>query len=286
MNENSLQEPVARIASTDSVTVPLFRLGARAERAVLVAHATGFHGRSYQPLAAALSRLEAWAPDLRGHGDASSPASGRYHWQGFADDVLAVVDWLDRPLLACGHSMGGAALLLAEIRRPGSFEAIYCWEPIVYPPRIQLLGDSPLVERTRRRRDTFASLEEAIANFAAKPPLDALHPDALRAYVEHGFERLPGGERCLKLPAAEEAEVYRMSLRHEAFARLGEVRCPVTVAHGRRDGVGPAEVAGEVAAALPRGRLESWEDLGHFGPLEDPARVGAAVERALLDPPW
>jgi pimeloyl-ACP methyl ester carboxylesterase len=282
VNEHPPQEPAARIASTDGVTVPLFHLGGGGDRAVLVAHATGFHARTYQPLARGFSRLDPWAPDLRGHGDASSPASGRYDWEGFADDVLAVVRWLDRPLLGFGHSMGGAALLLAEIRSPGAFEALYCWEPIVYPPRFRSLADSPLVERSRRRRDTFPSLDEAIANFAAKPPLDQLHPDTLRAYVEHGFELLPGGERRLKLPGAEEAEVYRMSLRHEAFSRLGEVRCPVTVAHGRRDGVGPAEVAPEVVAELPRARLEAWDDLGHFGPLEDPARVGAAVERALL----
>ena len=42
-------------------------------------------------------------------------------WDGFADDVLAVVDAWGRStdLVAVGHSKGGAALLLAEQRRPG-----------------------------------------------------------------------------------------------------------------------------------------------------------------------
>ena len=41
-------------------------------------------------------------------------------WNGFVDDVLAVIDaWGVAPLVAVGHSKGGAALLLAEQRRPG-----------------------------------------------------------------------------------------------------------------------------------------------------------------------
>jgi pimeloyl-ACP methyl ester carboxylesterase len=283
VNEIPVQQPFALVSSTDGVTIPLFRLHVGTDRAILIAHATGFHGRVYEPMARAFVAGDAWAPDLRGHGDATSPVERRYHWRGFADDVLAIADWLDRPLFGFGHSMGGAALLLAEIRRPGTFSALYCWEPIVYPARFRSHRDSPLVERSRRRRDTFPSLDEAIANFAAKPPFDTLHPDALRAYVEHGFELLPSGERRLKLPGPEEAEIYRMSIRHQAFAGLGEVSCPVTVAHGKRDGVGPAGVAGEIAAALPQGRLEAWPDLGHFGPLEDPERVGRAAERALID---
>jgi pimeloyl-ACP methyl ester carboxylesterase len=276
-------EPAAvELASTDGVRIPVFTLNRNAGPAVLVCHATGFHARTYQPTAAAFARLQAWAPDLRGHGDATSSASGRYDWEGFAEDVGAVVDWLDRPLFGFGHSMGGASLLLAEIRRPGTFRALYCWEPIVYPSRFRSAEDSPLVARSRRRRDRFDSLEEAIANFAAKPPLASLHPDALRAYVEHGFTREADGSCRLKLPGPEEAEVYRMSLRHETFSRLGEVRCPVVVARGGRETGGAADIAGEVVAELPRGRLETWDELGHFGPLEDPAGVGAAVERALL----
>ncbi|HVS61932.1 MAG TPA: alpha/beta hydrolase [Thermoanaerobaculia bacterium] len=270
------------LPSSDSVQIPLFRLDDHEGPAVLVCHATGFHARTYGPTARAFERLQAWAPDLRGHGDASSPSTGRYEWDGFADDVATAVDWLDRPLFGFGHSMGGAALLLAESRRPGSFRALYCWEPIVYPPRFDSAENSPLVARSRRRRARFDSLEDAVANFAAKPPLDALHADALRAYVEHGFTREQDGSRTLKMPGPEEAEVYRMSLRHETFSRLSEVRCPVIVARGRRDSGGAAEVAGEVVEALPHGRLERWDELGHFGPLEDPARVGAAIEGALL----
>ncbi len=36
----------------------------------------------------------AWSVDLRGHGDSTAPDGAAFDWEGFADDVLAVVDHL------------------------------------------------------------------------------------------------------------------------------------------------------------------------------------------------
>ena len=38
------------------------------------------------------------------------------------------------PLFGFGHSMGAAALLMAEPRRPGLFAGLVCYEPVIYPP--------------------------------------------------------------------------------------------------------------------------------------------------------
>ena len=63
------------------------------------------------------------------------PGGADLHWQRMADDVLAVQDALGlRGCLGCGHSLGGCALLLAEAKRPGSFRALYVYEPVVAPP--------------------------------------------------------------------------------------------------------------------------------------------------------
>lgn len=251
----------------------------------MLTHATGFHGRVWEPLARHLTSLHAWAPDLRGHGDSSSPGSGDFRWDGFADDVLAVIDALEleRPF-AAGHSKGGAALLLAEQRRPGTFRGLYCYEPLVFPPGQGPPVDpaaNPLAAGAERRRATFASRDAAHENFSSKAPFDKLHPDALRAYVEHGFATQSDGTVALKCRPADEAQVYRMAVHQHAFEHLGEVTCPVTVARGAVDpGVAsPAATAALIAEALPHGTLEIFDKLGHFGPLESPATVAAAIER-------
>jgi pimeloyl-ACP methyl ester carboxylesterase len=147
-----------------------------------------------------------------------------------------------------------------------------------------MVPESPMVERARRRRSTFPSLRAAYDNFAAKPPLATLHPEALRAYVRYGFAASDGGVR-LKCRGEEEAEMYRMSSVHATFQRLAEIDCPVVVAHGSRSASPAAAFAEPVAGALRRGRVEGFPELGHFGPLEDPARVGEAIARFLASLP-
>lgn len=275
-----------QVPSTEGVTIAVHELGGDGPL-LLLAHATGFHGRVWAPVARRLAdRARCVAPDLRGHGDSPVPSGHPFHWDRFADDVLAVVDDLDPdgPIAAAGHSKGGAALLLAELRRPGTFAALYCFEPIVFPPRPGPPPgeeEHPLAAGALRRRQVFASRDEAVANYASKPPFSALHPDALRAYVDHGFADQPDGTVRLKCRGEDEAQVYRMGGNHGAFARLGEVTCPVTVARGAAGEMSPAAVAGPIAEALPRGRLEVHDDLGHFGPLEDPDRIAERIAGAV-----
>jgi pimeloyl-ACP methyl ester carboxylesterase len=245
-----------------------------------MAHATGFCGPVLSPLASHLtSRFHCWAYDARGHGDSEAPAGLGWNWSGFAADVLAVIDGLalERPY-GFGHSSGGAALLDAEARRPGTFTALWCYEPIVWPEITEELKASrrPLISGALKRRDRFSSRQEAYDNFASKPPLESLDPRALRAYVDCGFEADADGVR-LRCPPFVEAAIYRQGLVHDGFARLALVGCPVTV--GRGDGSVAVElsVAEAQVAALPRATLTTFSGLGHFGPLEGVATVAAAV---------
>jgi pimeloyl-ACP methyl ester carboxylesterase len=274
-------------ATTPSPPTPPVGVGGRTgPEPLLLVHATGFHGYVWEPLAAHLEGFRAFAPDLRGHGDASAPSDGDFSWNGFADDVLAVVDHLGASdLAAVGHSKGGAALLLAEQRRPGTFRSLYLYEPVVIPPDAasENSGANPLAEGALRRRPAFASRDEAFENFSAKPPFSALDPAALRAYVDHGFRDEPDGSVRLKCEPEHESQVYRMGPRHDAFEHLHAVACPVTVARGGFSDFGPAAFAEPIAEALPEGRLEVFEHLGHFGPLEQPGEVAGAVQRFLRE---
>jgi pimeloyl-ACP methyl ester carboxylesterase len=273
-----------RVASTNDVDLEVHDLGGDGPP-LLLAHATGFHGHVWDPLAAHLDGYHRWALDMRAHGDSTEPVGRALEWAGFADDLLAVIDALGlvRPF-GVGHSKGGAALLLAEQARPGTFRALYLYEPVVMPTEMvtEPRPDNPLATGARRRRDTFASLDEAYANYSSKPPFNGLDPAALRAYVDHGFASNPDGTVSLKCRPEMEASVYTHGSAHHAFDHLAEVQCPVTIAVGVEDSF-PAAFGRQIADTLPSARVASFPDLGHFGPLEAPALIAASILEAFAD---
>ena len=210
-----------RISSTSGVELAVHDLGGDGPDVVMV-HANGLHGLVWSVVAERLRAVHCWSVDLRAHGDSELPSDVDLDWGGFTDDVLAVVDGLDlEHPFGVGHSLGGAALVMAEIRRPGTFRGLWCYEPVVMPPDMITDGpvpDNPLSAGARRRRARFSSADEAIANFAAKPPFQALDPRALELYVEHGFSVEADGSVRLKCDA-------RTRSRH-LLVRLGQHGLP------------------------------------------------------------
>ncbi len=283
-------EPLCFVSREDGIDIAAYDFGGAGPDLVLV-HATGFCAGVLAPLASELGNsFRCWAIDLRAHGRSGRRADGDLAWSYFADDILAVCDALelDRPA-AFGHSCGGASLLLAEQARPGSFTSLYTFEPVVVPEWVLPPGftEVPLAIGARRRRETFPSRDDAFVNFASKPPFGDLDPDALRRYVDDGFALVPddeGGDgatirlRCLRL---DEAEVYVEGTRHTAFAHLGEVQIPVTLAFGSSTDAFGRPIMEADAAPLPDAHVVELAGLGHFGPLQRPSQVAASVIDAL-----
>ena len=278
--------PTLRVPSTDGVDLALHDLGGDGPP-LLLCHPTGFHGMVWAPVARNLAgRYHCWALDFRGHGDSTLPASGDMRWRGMADDVLAVVSTLapdGEPLLGVGHSMGGCAQILAEQARPGTWAALWCYEPIVFPRPEGSAPGNHMAAAARKRRATFPDRDAAFANYHAKPPMNGFDPEALHAYVDFGFRPGPDGDGDdvgagveLRCTPETEARVFEGGIDNGAFPRLGEVGCPVTVAAGG-DGGPPATMAPLVAEALPQGSLRSFPGLTHFGPMESPGTVADAI---------
>jgi pimeloyl-ACP methyl ester carboxylesterase len=280
------------IESTGGVRVALHDFGGPDDPAapvLLFAHATGFHGQVWGPTAAALTdRYRCLALDLRGHGMSETPEGTSLAWGGMGDDVLAVLDsgqigvGVDgaREVHGIGHSLGCAALVLATSLRPGLFRSLWLYEPAIVEPRVMIAPDTldsaeaaapnPMAEGALRRRATFASYDEAIANYAKKAPLNELRHDALEAYVRGGFAPQADGTVTLRCAPATEAEVFRGAGNNEAFDALSTLDLPVALVAGRPDAFGPVTFVPANLAQLSRGTLVERPHLGHFGPLEDP----------------
>ena len=272
------------VVSSDGVAIAVRDMGGDGPPLVLV-HGTGFNGAVWAPIAKRLrSRFHCVALDLRGHGDSGTPASSDFGWHGFGQDVLAVVDSLGLMApLAIGHSAGVTALLLAEEARPGTFGAIYCFEPVMVPadPPLGPDPDSWLAAAARKRRDMFASRTAAYEHYASKPPLDTLDRACLRAYVDHGFEDLADGTVRLRCRPEHEALIAEMATEHDCFARLDRVTCPVMLAGGEAT-EDFARSTEPVARRLTTDtRIHVLPGLGHLGPLQDPDAVAVSASEFL-----
>lgn len=267
------------VPSTDGVTLAVHDLGGSGPT-LLCSHATGFHGHCWQPMAAVLAdRYHFVAVDYRGHGHATSPESGDFAWRGFGDDATAVVDTLGlRGCMGVGHSMGGAALLMAELANPGTFRALALFEPIVFARDPDRVGGPSLAEGARRRRAEFPSKDAALENYAGKPPLNVFTPEAIAAYVEWGFDETVDGVAVLRCRPDDEARTYEGAAEHGTFERLGEVQIPVLVLAGRTEPFQPSSWSERVADALPHGSFEQHNSVGHFGPMEDPVLIAGQVD--------
>ncbi|MGZ8752594.1 MAG: alpha/beta fold hydrolase [Acidimicrobiia bacterium] len=275
--------PPARFTAPSGLDLAVYDWGGDGPP-TLLAHPTGFHGLAWAPAAERLvaSGRCVWSFDFRGHGD-SDPSPSGYAWSGFADDALAVVGHLglagDPGLLAVGHSKGGTSLLLGELDRPGTYPRIWAYEPIVFPTDAPLepRPDNPMSNAARRRRAVWPSPDDAFAAYAAKPPLDALDPDGLRAYVKGGLREQDDGTWTLKCTPDAEAAVFAMGAANGLWGRLPGVGCPVLVACGAGTDAINSELAQMITDRLPHARLEVFEDLGHFGPMEDPDACVASM---------
>jgi 2-succinyl-6-hydroxy-2,4-cyclohexadiene-1-carboxylate synthase len=233
---------------------------------VLLLHGFTQTGASWRGVIEALGeRYTALAPDLRGHGSAA--ARRPVTVDACVADVVA-----DAPgrFAVAGYSMGGRLALRVALAHPERIE------------RLVLVGTTPGiaddVERAARRQadDNLASelengldIERFAHRWAKQPIFKGQPPEVAAAAHEDRLRNEPAGLaaalRGLGQGAAE-----------PLWARLGELRMPVTVIAGERDGT-YAKLAERMVTRVPGARALIVPGAGHAVHLEAPAIVAAAL---------
>lgn len=251
---------------------------------LLFSHANGFHGRCFDPIIESLcGEFDCTSFDLRGHGDSVASADWSVDWQGYGDDALCVARSLRPGLIAFGHSMGGAALVMAALRAPEIFRALILFEPIIFPDDMRSVaaksrGASPLAEGARRRRNSFASRAEAFANYASKPPMNEFDQRSLRAFVDHGFKDAVSG-LTLKCAPEHEARNFEMGALHETWDNLRKLQVKTWVLSGVRQPMQPSGFASRIAEQIRGAQFQEMRELNHFGPMQKPEALAQFIRQ-------
>lgn len=275
------------VDSRDGVQIALTPFGGSGPK-LLISHATGLNASAYRPLATALSgSFDVWGFDHRGHGSSTRPDNSDFRWSLMAEDLLAVVDYLQVDSLAAfGHSMGATAILLANQQRPGVIDGAYLFEPIIFPvglvdPTEVAPRNSIMAAAALKRRRSFPSKEAALARYASRPPLGLLRADALAAYVDGGFVELDDG--TVELACAPESEAATFDNAGLTVTEISGDPIRALIGAGQPvEAPSPAEFAAAAAAALENATFKEYPSLGHFGPLQLPDLIAHDVAEFLL----
>lgn len=241
---------------------------------VYFSHATSFCGAVWDPVRADLADIETHAWDHPGHG--SGPAVEiPIHWSLYGEYVLEVTE---PGGIGVGHSMGAAALAMAQAADPHRFRALVLIEPIVFPPPYRR-EESEMSERASRRRQGFATRVEAAENFRGKGAFVGWDEAAFAGYIRCGLV----GDDPVRLACepAVEADIYRASGDHDTWEKLGEIEIPVLLMSGEHSDTISPGFAREQADRFPRAGVEIVPDTGHFLPMERPDLVAERVRRLV-----
>lgn len=272
-------DPVTRLYPANGIDLAVHEWPATGGGLPLMfAHATGFHGRVWDPVIAQFPDHPVHAIDLRGHGQSrSGPIAD---WRILASDVA---EFLGQSGVAgavgIGHSMGAHTLLQVAADHPGAFSRLVLFDPVILAPDYYAPGQESFSAENRhptaRRKRDFASVAEMMERFATRDPYRLFAPSVFEAYCRHGLVPAASGEG-LELACAPEVEasVYETSRSNGAILDAARnVDIPVLVVRAQQADAfdfkgSPTWPA--LAGVLPQGRDLYRPDMTHFHPFQDP----------------
>lgn len=255
-----------------------------------LAPANGFPPRTYLPLLRKLGGFRsACLPPRALWGDQAPPTEYR-DWNADADDLLAGFAAHDlHDVVAVGHSLGGVVSMLALLKAPKRFRALIMLDPPILLPDMlaviraawndRYIDQMPLVQGALRRRQTFASREDAFERFRQKPLFADWSDEALWLYVEHGTRPRAVGAGFELVWSVDWEAHYFSTVYLEIWETLPRLtgKPPALIVRGRDSDTLLAEAYASIQSLAPA--LDSIEmaGQGHLFPLASPEETARLI---------
>lgn len=251
-----------------------------------LAPANGFPPETYRPFAEALT------PHFRVIGHRPRPLRGTHppasisSWHDLATDLSTDLDYLgNEPIIGVGHSLGGILSLYCAARQPERFRGLVLIDPVLLPhlllPVLWLMRKRglqhyfPLARGAARRRDRFASHDEARTRYTGRGAFANFVPAALEGYLEGGLRPAPDGGFELAWPRAWESHIFGLA-PIDAWNALRHIHIPLLIIRGTESDLIIDRSWVELQHYAPHAHLAEVAG-GHMVPMEQPEAVAEVI---------
>lgn len=207
------------------------------------------------------------AVNLRGHGRSSAPEHG-YAATDFAADLAGLLDQLRvGPVVAVGHSLGGAVISALAVERPQLVCGLVCVDPAYL-----------ILDESRTQPDPFSlALASADPVPLVQQLLSGFDSPGRSAALRTWQQRRVAGIAPHVLRQAFDAQITGLARLSHSRPYLARRTCPVLSFYAD-----PARVAVETPLFNdPLSRAIAWEGAGHWLHQERPAEFNALVAKWL-----
>ena len=266
---------------------------------VIFSHGNSFPGSTYGVMLQSLKSrgFGVKAIEKFGH-DPRYPVTSNWPFlvQQLADFTAHEVEKSGQPAFLVGHSLGGFLSLMCAARHPelGGLPVrgvVLLDSPIVggwratalsVAKRARLVGSVSPGAVSRKRKQAWASRDEALAHFASKKIFARWNPQVLSDYIDHGTQDAGPGQRVLSFDRNIETAIYNtLPDNLEAILKRHPLKCPVSFIGGRQS-VEMRMVGMALTEKITKGRTMILDGT-HLFPMEKPVAAAAALEAALLN---
>ena len=259
---------------------------------IVFSHANSFPASTYKVLFRSLRGrgFTVKAVEKFGH-DPQYPVTNNWPHlvQQLCEFTQAEAEKAGQPVWLVGHSLGGYLSLMAAMRLPHLAKGLVLidspvlggWKSsaVGLAKRTGLVGSFSPGAISKRRRNTWASVEEAFAHFQHKKAFANWDAQVLHDYVNYGTDEVDG-KRVLAFDRDVETALYN-GLPHNLERQLKRhpLQCPAHYIGGteseemRRAGMA-------LTARIVKGNITMLKG-SHLFPMEKPIDTAAAIADAI-----
>lgn len=254
-------------------------------------HATGFHGRVWDQVVAALPDWHIISADQRGHG--RSQGGEISDWRELGLDLAALVSALElEDIVGIGHSAGAHAWVPATAILKQCVSHLVLFDPVILRPEIYGPGKSLFpagkVHPAAKRQRHFESVEAMADKLASRRPYSLFTPEVFSDYVSHATKPLARGSGVELACAPEiEANIYATALTNaRVFEDIKSITQSVLIVRAKSVEGGPAKDFAasptwpKLSEMFPSARDLQSDDWTHFLPMQNPERVASLIFEA------